>query len=555
MNLDPLLVLLLKFLGQTNKPIFLTGKAGTGKTTFLHYLKTNLSKNYAVVAPTAVAAINAGGVTINSFFQMPFGPFLPNDSNAIPSSRPVSQEKMKLLQCLDLLIIDEISMVRADTLDYIDTTLRQTRGSIRPFGGVQLLMIGDLYQLPPVYQNDWTVLKNLYKGPYFFDSLVLKKMSLTTFELTQVYRQKDPVFIDILNSIRNGHVESEMLANLNANYNPSLNTNWLTDYVTLSTHNQLVNDINRLRLDELITTAYTFKATITGDFQKESYPTEEELVLKKGAQVMFIKNDSSGKKQYYNGRTARVTTIDQERIRLTFLDDKTEFDVVPEIWQSVKYSLSESEKKVTESNAGSFTQYPLKLAWAITIHKSQGLSFDKAIIDVDAAFAHGQTYVALSRCRTLEGLMLKSPVRPENISTDPLIVHFMKNAVRAIPDETLLDEATIELERDVLADVFNFSVLKDAWLAVRQFIVESESSEHKIREQVLKVDLLIKNGIAKIGKQFINQEIIVIPKEENIWYSEVIISRIRKAASFFLPKLLEFRGLFCLLVNIFLQPE
>lgn len=389
---EPIHNLVLKFVENTSSPIFLTGKAGTGKTTFLRWLKSSTTKNYAVTAPTAVAAINAGGVTIHSFFQVPFGPQIPvvsdNEiSNLVP--RQITLEKTKILKCLDLLIIDEISMVRADTLDYIDGTLRQVRGSMLPFGGVQLLMIGDLYQLPPVFEKDWPLLRNFYQGPYFFNSLVLKKNRLLTFELTQVYRQSDPLFVEILNHIRNGYLEDRFLEQLNTHYRPDLNANSLKDYVTLSTHNQSVNEINQQRLKELDGEAFTFKAVITGEFPKDGYPAEEELVLKVGAQVMFIKNDSSGKKQYYNGRTARVSSISEGNIRLSFLDDDSLFDVIPEKWNNVKYTLAEADQKVSESNNGSFSQYPLRLAWAITIHKSQGLTFEKAVIDIDAAFAFG----------------------------------------------------------------------------------------------------------------------------------------------------------------------
>ncbi len=539
MVLEPFHELVLKFIENTNRPIFLTGKAGTGKTTFLRWIRANVTKNLAVVAPTAVAAINAGGVTIHSFFQVPFGPQVPvtdhNNHNTL--LRQVSLEKSNILKCLDLLIIDEISMVRADTLDYIDTILRQVKGSARPFGGVQLLMIGDLFQLPPVYEKDWPVLRNFYKGPYFFDSLAFQKFPVLTFELTQVYRQKDPVFVEILNNIRNGYANNEMLDKLNAHYNPNLNANWLKDYVTLSTHNQLVNEINQQRLMELDGEAHTFKATITGDFPKDAYPAEDELVLKVGAQVMFIKNDSSGKKQYYNGRTGRITAMGPGNIRLTFLDDGSEFEVIPETWQNVKYALAEDEQKINEQNNGSFSQYPLRLAWAITIHKSQGLTFEKAVIDVDAAFAFGQTYVALSRCRSLEGMILKSPVRPENIRTDPEIIGFMQNAAISMPDEQLLENTIRQIAIEEMKDVFDFSMLTGAWKQFKTIMLAGGVKNSPLSENIDKTDQNWETEIKTIGDRFIRKELGTLPDDQLIWNNTPFIGRLKNAANYFLPKL------------------
>ncbi|MDO3643084.1 HRDC domain-containing protein [Mucilaginibacter sp. L3T2-6] len=512
---DNLQELITSFLTETNRPVFLTGKAGTGKTTFLRSVKSTINKNLAIVAPTAVAAINAGGVTIHSFFQVPFGPLVPGNDSEL---KPVSFEKSKLLKCLDLLIIDEISMVRADTLDYIDSLLRQIKGSVRPFGGVQLLMIGDLFQLPPVYEKDWHVLRNFYEGPYFFNSLVFKRSLLLTFELTKVYRQRDPVFIDILNSIRDGVANTGLLEKLNQRYDPGLNENWRRDYVTLSTHNQLVNNINQLRLHELEGEPLTFKAAVQGEFPKEAYPAEEELVLKVGAQVMFIKNDSSGKKQYYNGRTGRITALSPTNITLEFLDDGTSFEVLQETWQNVKYSLSESEQKINESNNGSFSQYPLKLAWAITIHKSQGLTFEKAIIDVDAAFAFGQTYVALSRCRSLEGMVLKEPVRAENIRTDPQIISFMQYAGVHAPNIELLNKSVHDYDIEVLSDVFDFSIVASAWIKLNP--ADNSAAELKT-----------------IGDRFIKKEILTLDGDVPAWKNSDFLGRLKKAVSWFTPKL------------------
>ena len=538
--------LIAKFLRETNRPIFLTGKAGTGKTTFLRAVQSTITKNLAIVAPTAVAAINAGGVTIHSFFQVPFGPLAPEKDNQPADSstlKPVTHEKSKLLKCLDLLIIDEISMVRADTLDYIDSLLRQVKGSARPFGGVQLLMIGDLFQLPPVYEKDWPVLRNFYDGPYFFNSLAFKKIPLLTFELTKVYRQSDPIFIEILNGIRNGIADPEMLKKLNAQYDPDLNDQWRKDYVTLSTHNQLVNEINQVRLKELNGEAYTFKAGVKGDFPKEGYPAEEELVLKPGAQVMFIKNDSSGKKQYYNGRTASITSLSATSIMLSFLDDGSEFEVLQETWQNVKYTLAEGDQKINEANNGSFSQYPLRLAWAITIHKSQGLTFDKAIIDVAAAFAFGQTYVALSRCRTLEGMVLKAPVRPQNVKTDPQIVGFMQNAVIEPPNEALLQKSIRDFELEVLTDIFDFKVLTIGWEQLVKILMIGETNQSAISTGMQQASDLLNNEIRAIGNRFIKKELSALTDEQQLWKNKEFVSRLKKAIAYFMPKLHSFSAL------------
>ncbi|MDJ1493093.1 HRDC domain-containing protein [Cytophagaceae bacterium DM2B3-1] len=538
MILDQIHELILRFIENTDQPIFLTGKAGSGKTTFLHHIRANVSKSMAVVAPTAIAAINAGGVTLHSFFQIPFGPLLPSNQEkafTTTSIKQINQEKAKLLKCLDLLIIDEISMVRADILDYIHSVLCQVRGSNRPFGGVQLLMIGDPYQLPPVYQNDWPVLSSFYEGPYFFNSRIFKQSPFLTFELDRVYRQNNPAFIEILNSIRSGNVSTDLLAVLNTRYSATLNADQVKDHITLSTHNKLVSDINQMRLEELEGEAHIFKAVITGDFPREAYPAEEELVLKEGAHVMFIKNDTSGKRQYYNGRSGRIARIEQGRIWITFLDDGSEFIVNPEIWHNVKYSLSETEGQINESNTGSFTQFPLRLSWAITIHKSQGLSFEKAVIDVNSAFAHGQTYVALSRCRSLEGLILKDPVRQQNIICDPLIVRFMKKALDEKPDMDFLDKVITETDKQQLIDLFDFSLINQSFKLFQSILIENDLSESKATN----ANKTLNQEVIQVANKFVKQDLSILladPSYTTIWQSEVILNRLQKAAAYFLAK-------------------
>lgn len=538
MKLNSLQQLIMDFIEKTDRPIFMTGKAGTGKTTFLRYIKANCTKNLAVVAPTAVAAINAGGVTINSFFQVPFGPLVPNTqavSLAALFDKKVGYEKTKLLKCLDLLIIDEISMVRADMMDYIDTVLRAVKGISKPFGGVQLLMIGDLYQLSPVFQKDWHVLRNYYAGPYFFDSLALRKTNLLTFELEEVYRQSDPIFVEILNSIRDGSGDEALLAKLNERHLADTTTEALRDYVTLTTHNPLVKQINEQKLTALDTEAFTYRAIVTDDFPKEAYPAEEELTLKVGALVMFIKNDTSGKKRYHNGKTAKIKALTESSIILNFLDDGTELEAEREIWQNVKYALSEADNKVTETNAGSFSQFPLRLAWAITIHKSQGLTFDHALIDVSAAFTHGQTYVALSRCRSLQGMVLLEKVKPEHIITDKSVVGFMQQAKEKTPTPTDLEKCITQSELGILASLYDFSIIALAWNAYKAILLERISTDLSAAEK------LLQNEIANVGTLFLQKELQV--QLVSPWQSANLKERLQKSSAYFLTKLASLEGI------------
>jgi len=395
---NPQLKLAYEFVQHTGRNVFLTGKAGTGKTTFLHNLKKESSKRMIVVAPTGVAAINAGGVTIHSFFQLPFGPQLPYNNSPENKQKSIirrfSKEKINIIRSVDLLIIDEISMVRSDLLDGIDGTLRRFKNRNLPFGGVQLLMIGDLQQLAPVVKNDeWNLLRDHYNTAFFFGSLALQKTDYISIELTHVYRQSDERFIKTLNKVRNNTIDNEVIETLNARYNPDIDSLG-AGHIILTTHNAKARQINDSRLKKLPNKSFSFTADIKGTFPDHSYPNDLMLVLKKDAQVMFIKNDPSPEKQFFNGKIGRIIDIDSDSITVQCDGDDEPIFVEKLFWEKIAYSLDDKTQEINEVVEGMFFQYPLKLAWAITIHKSQGLTFENAIIDAQDAFAHGQVYVA-----------------------------------------------------------------------------------------------------------------------------------------------------------------
>ena len=446
------------FVEHTGISIFLTGKAGTGKTTFLRTLKERSNKRNIIVAPTGVAAINAGGMTIHSFFQLPLSPFVPNSN--IKNRFDYSKEKRKIMRTLDLLIIDEISMVRADVLDAIDSVLRRFREPNKPFGGVQLLMIGDLQQLTPVVTpEEEELLKHYYETPYFFGSKALCSISYVTIELTHVYRQQDDTFISLLNNIREGKTTATDLQRLNERYNPAFQPKNGSDYIRLTTHNRMAESYNEEQLRNLPTKAYTFSAETDGNFPEYNYPTDFNLTLKVGAQVMFIRNDNNGR--YYNGRIGHITHVDNKKIAVLCPGDEEEFEVEIETWENTKYTLNEKTKQIEAEVQGSFKQYPLRLAWAITIHKSQGLTFEHAIIDAEASFASGQVYVALSRCKTLGGLVLASPIGNAAIINDNKVNEYIANqTVEAERSIAILPTLKKEYYRQLLIELFNFNELK-----------------------------------------------------------------------------------------------
>lgn len=447
------------FVNTTHQTIFLTGKAGTGKTTFLHNLKHNSLKRIVVVAPTGVAAINAKGVTIHSFFQLPFGPILPDsDFNASSGfNRKFSKTKIDIIKSMDLLIIDEISMVRADVLDGIDKTLKRFRDRTKVFGGVQVLMIGDLQQLSPVIrENEWQLLKSYYQTGYFFSSHAYQNCNAITIELKHIYRQENPKFIEILNEIRNNTLSQASADELNKRYIKDFRPDPKEGYIALTTHNNRAEQVNTAELDALTTKEHKYKAKVSGKFPEYAYPNKEELYLKVGAQVMFIKNDSSPEKRYFNGKIGKVILLDKDEVVVKCPDDDYNIVTTPEEWENINYSVNPETKAITEDKIGAFSQMPLRLAWAITIHKSQGLTFDKAIVDAQGAFAHGQTYVALSRCKSLEGLVLKSRIDSSQIINDQQVSSFTKSSTENQPDENALQLARKVFQLESINEIFNY---------------------------------------------------------------------------------------------------
>jgi len=455
------LELALNFIEKTDRNLFITGKAGTGKTTFLHQIKKESLKRMVIVAPTGVAAINAKGVTIHSFFQMPFGPILPNQiANTSNQQRKFSKTKIDIIKSLDLVIIDEISMVRADLLDGIDQVLRRYKNRNKVFGGAQVLMIGDLQQLAPVVKpNEWSLLQQHYNTVYFFSSKAYQEANVVSIELKHIYRQKNEDFITILNEIRNDDLSEKSAKILNERYNPTFSPSKEEGYITLTTHNRRANLINDSELNKLKTKSCFFKAEVSGKFNENAFPNDENLALKIGSQVMFIKNDSSLEKRYYNGKIGVVTDISKETVTVQCANEIDEIVAEKELWDNINYSINEETKELKEDIVGSFKQIPLRLAWAITIHKSQGLTFDRAVIDAEASFAHGQTYVALSRCTSLEGLVLKTPISSNAIINDKTVSTFNETVEENHPDETILNESEKNFQLNLISELFDYQPL------------------------------------------------------------------------------------------------
>lgn len=457
---------------NTHTNLFLTGRAGTGKTTFLRRLRDVSPKRMVVLAPTGIAAINAGGVTLHSFFQLPFTPYVPGANYSQQNSYKMHKSKLELIQSLDLLVIDEISMVRADLLDAVDAALCRLRHSHEPFGGVQLLLIGDLQQLAPVAkEEEWKLLKNYYETPFFFSSRALKRTDYVTVELEKVYRQSDSHFLSLLNNVREGQNLQPTLDELNRRYVPGYVPRKEDGYIRLVTHNWQAHQINSAELQQLAGKPVTYNAQVKGKFPEFSYPTESQLTLKQGAQVMFVKNDAEHR--YFNGMIGEIVEIGKDGFKVRpNLDSEKIIDVAPEEWTNTRYALNEQTKEIEEVVDGTFSQYPVKLAWAITIHKSQGLTFERVMIDAAYSFAHGQTYVALSRCKTLEGIVLTSPIPPSAIIADPHVQAFNAEMRQKNIDAQQLVKMKNDYALHLLTEMFTFEKERIALSQVERLLQE-----------------------------------------------------------------------------------
>ncbi len=532
------------FVNSTDCNLFLTGKAGTGKTTFLHNLKKNTAKRMIITAPTGVAAINAGGVTLHSFFQLPFGPFVPG-SEAYERSKQhqfrFSKEKKQIIKSLDLLVIDEISMVRSDLLDAVDAVLRRLRRNNLPFGGVQLLMIGDLYQLSPVVRpEEWQILQQHYESIYFFSSHALDHNKLFTIELKHIFRQSDVKFIELLNKVRDNSLDSDAVKDFNRRYTPDLSSYENQGYITLTTHNRNADFINRTRLSGLSGKEFIFQASISGEFPGHIFPTEEYLVLKKDAQVMFVRNDSSPDKLYYNGKIGRINKISDESISVICPGESEEIVVEPISWENIKYTMDQEKKEIKEETIGKFRQYPLKLAWAITIHKSQGLTFERAIIDIEAAFTHGQVYVALSRCKTLDGMVLSSPMSSAGIETDEAVRIFSKKAEKNPPSHKQLENAKISYQQNLLLECYNFQTIRSR-LSYFLRLVSSNSRVIHISglsgpDEISEMQQNADKDIFVISEKFRMQLRTIFEKKKLPQSDALVLERIGKASKWFQDK-------------------
>lgn len=550
---NPLFLLAASLVNETGRNIFLTGKAGTGKTTFLKYIREHCPKHMAIVAPTGVAAINAGGVTIHSFFQVPPGVFLPVPQMAPESSATqeihsrqsllaklrYTREKRKLFQQLELLVIDEISMVRADLLDAIDTILRAVRRKPHePFGGVQLLFIGDLYQLPPVVKdNDWSHLSAHYNSPFFFDSRVLQERLPLYIEFEKIYRQRDAAFVALLNQVRNNALDEEAERLLESRFQPGFSPQNSKGYIILTSHNEQARTTNSRYLQQLPGATVSYSALIDGNFPDNAFPADAELQLKPGAQVMFIRNDSAEKgKRFFNGKMGVVKDLEDDLITVQY-EPGEEIRVEREKWKNIRYTVNVDSDKLEEDELGSFSQFPLRLAWAITIHKSQGLTFDKAIIDAGEAFAPGQVYVALSRCSSLEGLVLKSRLKNRALLTDPRVSSFAGQLAGSVALKEELEQARQQYQERLMRDLFDFESPGVSAHELCQYVETHHSSftgdpKNWIRICAEEIRLIRETGSR--FRQWLDERFSL----NNDWsYSREVPDRALKAAGFFTEKI------------------
>ena len=541
-----------QFVANTNTSVFLTGKAGTGKTTFLHKLRELSPKRMVVLAPTGVAAINAQGQTIHSFFQLPFGPNIPGLQQGEGNLRyRMSKEKKQLIRTLDLLVIDEISMVRCDLLDAIDDVMRKYRDRNRPFGGAQLLMIGDLQQLSPVAQDkEWSLLGSYYDTPYFFGSKALAKIDYITIDLRHIYRQQDERFISLLAAIRENRIDKPALDTLNRRYIPDFEPPKDEDWIRLTTHNRMADTYNEQQLNQLSSKELRYVAEVHGNFPETSYPAAYELVVKEGAQVMFLKNDPSGNKDYYNGKIGVVEGTEwddehnRELIRVYCKEDGSTILLPPVIWENTKYVIDEESKEIREEVEGTFRQYPLRLAWAITIHKSQGLTFNHAVLDINASFTHGQVYVALSRCRTLEGLVLAQALYPGSIITDDSVSAYIdKEIAEGMKKEEELPILKQSYYLSLLDEMFDFSKLISGYNYLTRVVDEHLYNQYpelltlmKSNQKRMETDLMV------VASKFRQQYGRLVYASSNAAKDAKLQERLQSAYVYFRDQLIDIIG-------------
>lgn len=542
---NPELDLAWRIVENTGMHMFLTGKAGTGKTTFLKELKRRSPKRMVVTAPTGIAAINAEGMTLHSFFQLPFAPYIPDtvfNAGKDAYRYRFSKEKIRIIRSIDLLVIDEISMVRADLLDAVDSVLRRYRSSHLPFGGVQLLMIGDLQQLAPVVKaEEWELLSKHYDTPYFFSSRALAETQYATIELKQTYRQTDAHFLNLLNRVRTNTADHRVLEELNRRYKPQFVPPTEERYIRLTTHNILAQNINERELGKIDRPTFVFNAVITGKFPEYSYPTDETLTLKQGAQIMFVKNDRSPEKRYFNGMIGEITAIDEKGFYVRSKDYSEEIRVEQEQWDNSRYTLNEKTMEITEEIEGTFSQFPVRLAWAITIHKSQGLTFSHAIIDAHDSFAHGQVYVALSRCRTLEGMVLSTPLGSGAIICDNTVERYTSGIERRTPSGDNIGEWEKRYFHQLLSELFGFSQVSQCFEDVQRLLVEHF---HRLYPQTLErfnaLSPVLQEKITDVSLRFANQYTRLVSEQAGFASSTLLQQRLMQGATYFAQELLPF---------------
>ncbi len=543
-----------RFITETNQNIFLTGKAGTGKTTFLKYVRANTLKECVVAAPTGVAAINARGVTLHSLFQLPFGIIIPSTGysfnkesvkrHPLLSKLRYSSEKLDLLRNLDLLIIDEASMVASYIVDAIDTILRYVRKNPhRPFGGVQVLFVGDLYQLPPVVKrDDWEILREFYSSIFFFDSFVLRENPPVIIELKEIFRQTDARFIEILNGIRDNNISIENFGILQSRLINDFVPQDEEEYITLTTHNQQADEINRLKLAGIDSEIHRYRAEVIDDFPENAFPAERELELKTGVQVMFLRNDIE-ERNYFNGKIGTVTKLNADTIKVKCKDDTNEIEVKKSEWENIRYRLDPVTREITEEVLGSFIQYPLRLAWAITIHKSQGLTFEKVVIDAQRAFAKGQVYVALSRCTSLEGLVLKTPVGRNYLGGHSDFIQWQSdNLNKSLPQQFAESRQNYMLEE--INDIYTWTSWYYALIEMNEFLRENSDKINKDSMEWLSGLITVQSELYEVSEKF-KQIIWKLGRQHpSVEQNVELQKRLKEGAGYFYAEILKWRQRF-----------